>query len=95
MKALSGKQRSFKGELADRRVDFGHMRGICFKNAKMYRSVARMGICWADMGIWSNYFLKSPKRELFLGREAMEDFHTPNTYQKSQKTRQITRKIRD
>lgn len=24
------------------------------------------------MGIWSNYFLKSPKRELVLGREAME-----------------------
>ncbi len=54
-----------------------------------------MGICWADMGIWSNYFLKSPKRELVLGRKAMEDFHTPNTYQKSQKIRQITRKISD
>ena len=61
----------------------------------MYRSVARMGICWADMGIWSEYFLKSPKRELVLGRKAMEDFHTPNTYQKSQKTRQIIRKISD
>lgn len=47
------------------------------------------------MGIWSNYFLKSPKRELVLGREAMEDFYTPNTYQKSQKSRQITRKISD
>ena len=95
MKAFSGKQRSFKGELVDRRVDFGHMSGICFKNAKMYRSVARMGICWTDMGIWSEYFLKSPKRELTLGRKAMEDFYTPNTPQKSQKTQQIIRKISD
>ncbi len=47
------------------------------------------------MGIWSNYFLKSPKRELVLGREAMEDFHMPNTHQKSQKIRQISRKISD
>lgn len=54
-----------------------------------------MGICWVDMGIWSGYFLKSPKRELILGREAMEDFHMPNTHQKSQKIRQITHKIRD
>ena len=46
------------------------MSGICFKSAKMYRSIARMGICWADMGIWSEYFLESPKRELVLGREA-------------------------
>ena len=87
MKAFSGKQRSFKGELASRRVDFGHMREICFKNAKMYRSEARIGICWADMDIWSEDFLKSPKRELALGREAMKDFHMPNTHQKSQKIR--------
>lgn len=47
------------------------------------------------MGIWSNYFLKSPKRELVLGRESKEDSYTPNTHQKSQKTNQIIRKISD
>ena len=85
MKAFSGKQRSFKGELTDRRVDFGHMSGICFKSAKMYRSVARMGICWADMGIWSEYFLESPKRELVLGEKLWKIFIRPIPSRKAEK----------
>ena len=36
-----------------------------------------MGICWADMGIWSEYFLKSPKRELVLGEKLWKIFIRP------------------
>ena len=61
------------------------MSGICFKSAKMYRSIARMGICWADMGIWSEYFLKSPKRELVLGEKLWKIFIRPIPIRKTRK----------
>ena len=62
------------------------MGGICFESVKMYRSVARMGICWADMGIWSGYFLKSPKREFVLGEKLWKIFIRPIPIRKARKS---------
>ena len=46
-------------------------------------------------GHMERVFPQKSKKRVYFGREAMEDFHMPNTYQKSQKIRQITRKISD
>ena len=70
--------------------------GICaeyFAKAPKYAEKQHGSVfCEEVWAIWGEYFLKSPKRELFLGREAMEDFYTPNVHQRSLKIWQMLKK---
>ena len=73
----------------------------CIKNEKSVYFLLTSAKCSQNGNLLGGYghmeriFPQKSKRRVGFGREAMEDFHTPNTYQKSQKIGQITRKISD
>ena len=68
MKVFSGKQRSFKGRLADQKLDFGHMRRVLRKSAKICRKAAWISVLRGSLGNMGRIFPEKSKKRVVLGQ---------------------------